>query len=315
MIAFTICSNNYLAQAITLAESLKKYEPNIIFKIGLVDILNYDTEINYDVIEIDKIGIPADIFKNLCDKYNIVELSTSVKPFYFEYLFHKFPEINQILYLDPDLFFFNNLNLIKDSLNNFSVVITPHILNPTKIEEIDWEFNLLKYGLYNFGFIGFARSNESFIILDWWKQRTIYYGFDNTLKAMFTDQIWGTLMPLFFNNILIIKHFGLNVAYWNLHERNITFKNNYFFINEQYELVFYHFSSFDPLNNNQIAKNQNFPSIKINSAISKIYEIYTTSLLKNGYNFYSKKVCFYLTRKKMYKEKVFKRKLSLFFKK
>ena len=89
-IVFTICSINYLAQARTLGDSLKSTNPDILFFIGLVDILegvSFDESFipKYPMIEIDKIGI--DRFDEMADRYDITELNTAVKPYYFTYFF------------------------------------------------------------------------------------------------------------------------------------------------------------------------------------------------------------------------------------
>ena len=94
-IAFTICSINYLAQARTLGDSLKITNPEIQFFIGLVDILHgveFDKEFTpeYPLIEIDKIDIED--FDEMAARYDITELNTAVKPFYFTYFFKKYPE-------------------------------------------------------------------------------------------------------------------------------------------------------------------------------------------------------------------------------
>ncbi len=61
-IAFTLCSNNYLAQAKTLGDSLLKYNPDYKFFIGLVDRLsdqiNYSKDIGHEIITAEDIGIP-----------------------------------------------------------------------------------------------------------------------------------------------------------------------------------------------------------------------------------------------------------------
>ena len=92
-IAFTICSNNYLAQAKTLGDSISKANNDYSFYIGLTDQLNteldYDKEIGYPVIPSENIGIPD--FDDLWKKYSIIEFNTCVKPFYFQYLIRKYP--------------------------------------------------------------------------------------------------------------------------------------------------------------------------------------------------------------------------------
>ena len=71
-LVFTICSNNYLAQAISLGASLLRHNPDYIFKIGLVDrrneMIQYD-QIPYELVEVEKIGISD--FDDMFKRYSI----------------------------------------------------------------------------------------------------------------------------------------------------------------------------------------------------------------------------------------------------
>ena len=76
-IAFTICSNNYVAQAKVLFHSLYQTNPDYKLVLGLVDKMT--TKINYtmedthiEVVEVEKLGIPDE--HNIYKKYNIIEL-------------------------------------------------------------------------------------------------------------------------------------------------------------------------------------------------------------------------------------------------
>ena len=53
MIIFTLCSNNYLANAKTLGDSILNHRPNTMFVIGLVDERN--CEIDYNVVMVLKV--------------------------------------------------------------------------------------------------------------------------------------------------------------------------------------------------------------------------------------------------------------------
>jgi hypothetical protein len=103
-LVFTLCSNNYLAQAINLGNSLLKYNPSYLFKIGLVDRKNNSIDysaVPYEIIEVENIGIND--FEELYKKFNITELSTAVKPFYFHYFFLGGNAVTDVIYLDPDI--------------------------------------------------------------------------------------------------------------------------------------------------------------------------------------------------------------------
>ena len=131
-VAFTICSNNYLGQALALKKSFLEHNPSFGFFIVLVDKLS--DEIDYSVflpaqiIPIDK--IKSVNLEDLISRYYIIELNTSVKPSVFKYLIANNPEVESIFYLDPDLYFYSSLNSLNAVLQSNVAVLTPHILSP-----------------------------------------------------------------------------------------------------------------------------------------------------------------------------------------
>ncbi len=153
-IVFTICSNNYLAQAKVLGKTLLEFNPSFNFIIGLVDrkseLINYD-EIPFDVIEVEKIGIPG--FDNLITRYNITELNTAVKPFFFSYFFSNFKGVSSIIYLDPDIKVFASFDNLVGELKSYDIILTPHFTKQILDDKLLSEEDILNTGLYNLGFI------------------------------------------------------------------------------------------------------------------------------------------------------------------
>lgn len=247
MISFTICSNNYLAEAITLGESLilngENKENYLIF---LADELN--NKIQYDILPFEIIPLSNEIvseFSKLKNYYDIIELSTSVKPSVFKYLIKRFTDVNIFIYLDPDLYFLQPLATIALELGDYSALITPHLLNPVSPDKQPFENIFLNFGIYNLGFIAIKVDENSLALLNWWEERTLKFGVINVAKGFFVDQLWINLAPIFFKNVKISVHPGFNVAYWNLEERKINKKENLLNVQNEYNLVFFHFSSFD----------------------------------------------------------------------
>src|SRR5688572_16958310 len=114
-IIFTICSNNYLAQAKCLGDSIRRNNPEYKFFIGLSDRLSsdidYENEIGHTIISCEEIGIPD--FDSLWKKYSIIEFNTCVKPFYFNYFINRHPGLDFLYYFDPDTYVFNDLTAIE----------------------------------------------------------------------------------------------------------------------------------------------------------------------------------------------------------
>lgn len=108
LIAFTICSNNYLAKARIAAETFLDKHTSYRFFIFLVD--KFLSEINYEGIPNVKVVAIRDVVNNIDElawKYNIIELNTAVKPSIFTFLFERYKS-DHVLYLDPDLMIFDS---------------------------------------------------------------------------------------------------------------------------------------------------------------------------------------------------------------
>jgi hypothetical protein len=294
-IAFTLCSNNYLAQARTLGDSLVKHNSDYHFVIGLVDKFNPEIDYSfftpYELVEIENIGILD--FQSLVEKYNIVELNTAVKPFLFDYLLTKYRDCNRIMYFDPDILVLHDFGYLEDKLNNNNILLTPHLWSPIGVDNLSHgEPLFLKHGIYNLGYIGLSRTAETSAFLNWWKDRTYHLGFNNTSEGIYVDQKWIDLVPLFFKGVYLAEHLGLNVAFWNLHERQIVKKDGRFLINDKFELVFYHFSQFNP-NNDVLAAYHNRYTFSNRPDTVEVFGIYRELLLTNKYNYFKPFVCYY----------------------
>jgi hypothetical protein len=294
ILVFTICSNNYLAQAISLGASLLKHNPGYIFKICLVDrkneLIQYD-QIPYELVEVEKIGISS--FDDMFRRYNITEFNTAVKPFYFQYFFNKLLTITNIIYLDPDILVYSPFTELDKVLEENEIVITPHFTTPINDDKFQAENDFLNSGLYNLGFLALKRSIESDSFLEWWAARLTKKAYINFAKGMFTDQLWINFAPLFFEKVHIFRHPGYNMAYWNLHERVLNNSDSTYIVNKKFPLVFFHFSGYDPLIPQILSKYQNRFSLNQRTDIQSLFENYSYVLIRNNFKSFSRIQCYF----------------------
>ena len=297
-LVFTICSNNYLAQAITLGQTLLTHNPHYIFKIGLVDkrILQIGYEdIPFEIVEVESIGIAA--FDEMFKRYSITELNTAVKPFYFKYFFNSILQINSIIYLDPDILIYQPFTEVDEVLGGSEIVITPHFTTPINDDKILAENDFLNSGLFNLGFLALKKGEESQKLLEWWAKRLETKAYINLAKGMFTDQIWINFAPLFFNKVHILLHPGYNMAYWNLHERHLIGGNKVSKENSSYSLVFFHFSGYNPLQPEVLSKYQDRFSFENRNDVEGLFKEYANMIFVNGFNQYIQHPCYYAVEK------------------
>lgn len=295
---FTICSNNYLAQAITLGKSLIDNNPDYEFRIGLVDKMNPEidyTSIPYKVIEVENIKI--DEFHEMFARYSITELNTAVKPFYFKFFFEKDNNIDRFIYLDPDIYVYKSFSELESVLSRYEIVITPHFTTPINDGKFQGENDFLNSGLYNLGFIALRRGVEALKLIEWWSERMQTMAYIDFAKGMFTDQIWLNFAPLFFKNVHVFNNPGYNMAYWNLHERFLDETNNILKDEYHYPLVFFHFSGFSPRMPSVLSKYQDRYSFTNRTDISHLFSDYSERLIGNRFDFYYQVPCYYAEEK------------------
>lgn len=283
-LAFTICANNYLAHAKTLATSFKEHHPEVVFCIAVLDTPN--AGIGYDTLGADQILWIHELFPELVtelkDTYNIAELCTVVKPKLFTYFFEK--DYNTVLYIDPDIKVFAPFNEVFSALQQNQMVLTPHICSPTGEEGHPQDKDLMRTGIYNLGFLAVNKTQQVQAFIAWWDKRVRAYGFHDLKKGFFYDQIWLGYAPTFLDRVFVLRHLGYNVANWNLHERKIINANGKYFVNDtKTPVVFFHYSHFKMENLPSIASyNQNF-NLDNRKDIAPVFMEYKSDLLANGY--------------------------------
>ena len=285
---FTICSKNYLAQALTLKESAKKHETDTDFFIFLADLGSEDIkEIEYEPL--DESWIPS--WKEMAFKYNVIEFNTSIKPFCFKKLFNQGYE--KVTYLDPDMFVTDKLDYLWDNLDKYSIILTPHI-SCCKVDfnGAQTEKSILSCGIFNLGFASIKNDNVGRNIVEWWCVRLKDQCYDD--GPLFVDQKWMNFIPVFFpEQVLVSHHFGLNVAVWNLHERELLIDNGKYKVKnletgEIFPLLVFHFSGFDPFNDKVINRRHSQFGVDIYPSFEPIIQEYKSLEYKNGYEKYSR---------------------------
>lgn len=294
--AFTICSINYLAQARVLADSIRQTNPDYEFVIGLCDKIegsgvDKSKLEGLNLLEVHRIGI--DGFDEMTERYDITELNTAVKPFYFNYFFNSRPDMERIIYFDPDIEIFDRLTGIEEGLDTHNIVLTPHFYTPVFDKKSRTEQQMFVNGIYNLGFLAVKRSEETFKFLDWWMIKLKTECYMDIQNGMFVDQLYCNMVPLYYEGVKIDKYPGYNISYWNLHERTLSQKDDKYFANGQ-PLVFYHYSGIniaDPVN---ISRWQDRFDLNNRPDLVELFKNYRKQLKANHHSYLKTIRCYYL---------------------
>ncbi len=252
--ACTIIARNYLAHARILATSFLAHHPRGTFTLLLID----DEQRTFDesgepfrCVRLSDIGLAPAQIARLVALYDVTELATAVKPRLLSHLLSG--GFAGVIYLDPDIKIYGSLDEAARLANQHGIVLTPHMLAPLpKDGRHVTDFHILAAGVYNLGFIAVGARAEPFIT--WWWEKTQREAYADPTRMMFTDQRWVDFAPSLFEHF-ILKDPSYNVAYWNLHERNLTWDGSRYLVNGQ-PLTFFHFSGFDGSRPHLLSKHQ-----------------------------------------------------------
>jgi hypothetical protein len=245
LISYTIATNYFLPQACVLGKSFLEYNPDYDFFIALLDSedefnTEYLTKHNIKYVPIEKMKISY--FDEMRARYNAFEMSCAMKPFVAEYFIKQ--GFTKLIYLDSDILVLSSFD-IKIFDNNSAFYLTPHSNTPVERNDNNKvDLGYINHGIYNAGFIACNSSAQSLKILKWWSNKLRFDCVVDIANGKYVDQTWLNLIPIYFNDVSILKNDELNVAPWNLYERNIYYDGTSYLINKN-PLVFYHFSGFD----------------------------------------------------------------------
>lgn len=245
---YTSVTCNYIPKARVLAESVKRFHPEFVFHLVLVDEIpawfRVEDEPFDAVIAFEDLGIPNS--DQWLFKHSVVEACTGVKGFALEKLLSR-RDCLAVIYFDPDIVVMSRIEALLRDLEKYSVLLTPHLTEPEKTLEAiyDNEFSVLQHGIYNLGFLAVRNSKDGRRFAQWWRDRLHDFCYDDIPRGLFTDQRWADLAPAYFNDVHVLRGPEYNVCTWNLTHRKVegTFRTG-FKVNGQ-PLAFYHFSGLD----------------------------------------------------------------------
>ena len=216
----TIIAKNYLAYARVLTRSLRRHHPGVDVYVLLADEIEgcFDpAQEEFTLLSLHDLDLPSP--REFCFRYDVVELSTAVRPFLLRRLFAR--GYMQVVYIDPDIRVYHPLTEALALLADQRVVLTPHRTRLGDADALPIERRLLLCGAYNLGFLAVARHADVDRLLAWWSERCEQHCLIDPANGLFVDQRWMDLAPGMADGVCILRHPGYNVAYWNIDQRAV----------------------------------------------------------------------------------------------
>ncbi len=143
-------------------------------------------------------------------------------------------DVNEITYLDSDLWFFASPERVFDELAGASIAIVPHRYSGSAAR------THVKFGLYNVGWLTFRDDVNGSACLEWWRSKCIEWCYDRVEPERYADQKYLDYFEGRFHGVHAIAHPGANLAPWNVAGHVVARGENGVLVDDR-QLVFFHF--------------------------------------------------------------------------
>ncbi|MBD3917664.1 hypothetical protein H8B09_02785 [Paenibacillus sp. PR3] len=222
MIVGTVVTRSHLARAKLLAQSIKRFNPEVKVVVSLLERYNQQDISMYP--HFDEVVLASQTwsgnFNQAIFKYSAQEeASCFAGALLIDYMFHRYPNENQVVLLDCDMEVLAPLQDLESRLARCSILLTPRRLSSSN------DHGDTRYGVYDAGLIGVNRTPSGLAFVRWWMDRSERYSsvdYDTKTQSWPDEQKWLNQVPALFEGTQVLKHAGYNVADWNYNEREIS---------------------------------------------------------------------------------------------
>lgn len=224
MRVLTVATASYLNQVDVLFQRIRLVHPELMPTVLVADCspsaigpVRRAFGVGVDVLCCADLGLEA--LKNMRTYYTALEFCSSLKVLASAHILRSEPEC---LFLDPDIIVYASLReAIFDQPGE--VVVTNHAMAPYPRDgALPDDIEPCLAGHINGGVFFTRREQSGTPAIDWLTEKTRYEWFVAPSLGMYADQQWLSALPYFFRDrTTIVSDRGVNVAYWNLHERSL----------------------------------------------------------------------------------------------
>lgn len=219
--AATIAAKPWLAAARVLAESFRRWHPDLPFHLLLADEVEgrFDPAREpYRTIPLSDLAIPhAERFRF---RHTQQELTYAATPFLISHLLER--GFERVLFLKQESLVVGDLGPLFERLDRSSILLTPHLLEPLAgADAVERELGVLLAGVFNVGVLGVSARAEARRFLSWWGERTELDCRHAVEEGLHYEQRWLDLAPSCFEEVEIAREPGANVGHWSLPERRV----------------------------------------------------------------------------------------------
>jgi hypothetical protein len=163
-----------------------------------------------------------------------IEFYFTCTPLLIQFVFAQSPLVETVTYLDADIYFFGPPEDVFAEIGAAPVAIIPHNY-PPRLKRLE------RFGIYNVGWVSFARGEEAQACLRWWAESCLAWCYDYVdADGRFADQGYLNWFPEKAPHLAILRHPGMNLAPWNVANSRIEGSEGRVTVDGR-PLLFFHF--------------------------------------------------------------------------
>jgi hypothetical protein len=248
----TLFDSNYLSRGLALFESLKKTA--ISFHLYVVafdeECYAYLRKLNHsELTPISLNDFEDEKLKQVKSERTSAEYCWTCTPSIILYCIKKF-QLPSCTYVDADMIFYENPQILFDELTDESIIISEH--RYTKDYDVS-----ATHGIYCVQFMYFKNNQTGLNALTWWRDRCIEWCFAYLEDGKFGDQKYLDDWPERFTGVHVLQNPGGGLAPWNIQQYFIGEENGKIFITDKQKqtrtsLIFYHFHGLKFYSDNKV---------------------------------------------------------------
>lgn len=240
----TLYDKNYMSRGLVLYESLKKHCPNFtMFVLAMDDVVaGYLGSLGYGnlrVITLDDIKEMYPVLVRLEKERTRGEFSWTLSSFSIQYALRKF-DLESCIYVDSDICFYNNPELLVMECGEKSVLITEHNYTPRYDQSAT-------SGKFCVQFMYFKNDTGGNEVLEYWRSECEKWCYDRMENGKFGDQKYLDDWENRFDGIVYnCRNIGCGVAPWNIQKYDASAEDGIYYVTERVTkikkpVVFFHY--------------------------------------------------------------------------
>jgi len=278
----TYFDRGFLLKGLALHASLTRYRPNAKLWILVFDKYTEDILKKMELQGVTVVSLEEFEDKDLLavkGTRNPVEYYWTCTPSLPLYIFKKNRNIDYVVYLDADLYFYSDVALGVKEIKKDSILAVEHRFPPGR------EHLVKDSGRFNVAFNVFKNDDVGVKCLKRWRKQCLNWCYWRHEDDKLGDQMYLDEWPrLYGNELAISNNLGVDAAPWNISQYKVSKKGKLVYINND-RLICYHFHQFQILGHSNFSRVLGYTLSK--DVVKYIYEPYEREL-KKGFRFIKK---------------------------